>query len=730
MSEPNGISDKKRAPWGRLAVTVAAALIVWRLPPIAIPGVDATEIARRSEGLSGFFHVVAPRSISVFALGIMPYLSASWVVELAALAVPAWRPLRHGGPKGRQRLGRAVLAVTLALCVSQSFAMARMLEGMALTESIGSVSIPIVMLTLTAGAFLLGILAETAGAYGLAGGFALISITFQLIAPLEAIASRALAGAARVELGLFAAFAAFVAGATAFVLRPPPENGATTKEPTYRAAPEERARGVAIPPPSSGIVPLAVTATILSTAMLQNLGLPTERLFALVNRDRIYYIGAAVVVVASAFVVARLFHAPERLAVLAARARGDEAAVAGLAAEARDRLRESTLRSVLYVAALLVAGEACWRLAGTASIAVPVALGTALALDIAAELRARREVPGLVAIWPEHRPYAVGPARQALDEAGIPMFARGERVRRLLQFFGPYAPIDLMVSREHAERATEILSRVLLPRGEDGRVEEEARAGARRAPRRRFTRTEAVMAGLTLTIVAAVAFVPVVRTAEAPRRPVRSDVVALLALDDEADPLAELAGSKAPAGVRIEVENAPLGPGKTAVRHFARMTRRTGETLDDTRARMTAWLTTVSAPEGARFALGQDTEWDEVNQRLEGVGWRTYLVKPDVVLGGAEVADVRVRVERDEGPAPGGAVLDLKLTETGAEAFRAFTANHVMRRLAIVVNGRVVSAPQILGEIGGGLVQITMGMSGPDQQLEEARKLERELVGP
>ncbi len=67
--------------------------------------------------------------LSVFALGVMPFLSAFLLVELAALIVPPWRRLRNGGPDGRAKLAvpTAILGVVIA-CV-QAWLIIKWLAG-------------------------------------------------------------------------------------------------------------------------------------------------------------------------------------------------------------------------------------------------------------------------------------------------------------------------------------------------------------------------------------------------------------------------------------------------------------------------------------------------------------------------------------------------------------------------------------------------------------------------
>src|SRR5262245_46989704 len=107
-----------RQRWRRLAVTLLLAPItVLALEHVPLPGVDVT--AFRLE-LAGGWLAPSP-NLSVLALGIAPLLSAFLVVELAALLVPRWSRLRHGGFEGRAKLARATLLVALVLACAQAY---------------------------------------------------------------------------------------------------------------------------------------------------------------------------------------------------------------------------------------------------------------------------------------------------------------------------------------------------------------------------------------------------------------------------------------------------------------------------------------------------------------------------------------------------------------------------------------------------------------------------------
>ncbi|MFP6663078.1 MAG: protein translocase subunit SecD [Deltaproteobacteria bacterium] len=81
----------------------------------------------------------------------------------------------------------------------------------------------------------------------------------------------------------------------------------------------------------------------------------------------------------------------------------------------------------------------------------------------------------------------------------------------------------------------------------------------------------------------------------------------------------------------------------------------------------------------------------------------TWQVEKKVLLSGGQVADARVRPATQlEGP-----YVELVLTDTGSDDFEALTEENVGRNLAIVLDGRVFSAPNIRERIGGGRASIT-----------------------
>jgi len=727
MSDP-APPPSSAAPWSRLAVTLLLVPAIVLAPAITLPGVDGAELERLSRDAGG-----GAGNFGIFALGVMPFVSAAILVEIAALSVPRWRPLRHGGPEGRATLGRATRVLALLLCAFQGYGITLLIQSLGQNAALGAVSVPMAVLTMTAGTFLLGFACELAGARGLAGGLGVALGWIPIAEVIRRFGRQALAGAlAPLDVVTFAAMAAPVVAATWFVLRPRPASppAPAAPEPTYRSSPAEDAPPppIVIPAPASGLAPLVVSASLLAyPATLATLNLPVP--FADKLHDDTTYFGVWLVLIAllcAAF--AWLFNAPARVAALGARAVKGRS-VEELEVEARGQMRGAVIRALGFLVVLFAIDRLGARLTGH-SLAAPasvVALATAIALDVVAEWRARRARPDLVPVWPEHRPYALAAAREALDAAGITVHARGESQRRLLQFGGPYVPIDLMVPSADAERATKILKRVLLPKKGDAAAEE-SRPRVTARPRPMATAEKLTLAATALIALVVLAAPKPAPHQAAPRPPLRADAMQLLAVDEGPDPFGDAALSL-PRGVSIALENTPDGPGNSVVRHYARIMQDAGESLEQARARLLAWAEPL-APPGDRVLSAAMFEHDDDKDTDEQIGHRTYLVKRSVVIDGADIAGAAAEPEaQDHGAGPARWHVRVDLRPAGAERFRAFTAANIKRRLAIVVDGKVSSAPVIQSEIPGGVVTISLGSSVPEQQRVDAKRLADSLTG-
>jgi preprotein translocase subunit SecY len=114
------------------------ALLVYRLGTyIPVPGVDATVmgemLSQHGGGILGMFDMFSGGALgrmTVFALNIMPYISASIIIQLMTSAVPSLESLKKEGETGRKKLNQYTRYLTVLIALFQSYGIAVGLEGM------------------------------------------------------------------------------------------------------------------------------------------------------------------------------------------------------------------------------------------------------------------------------------------------------------------------------------------------------------------------------------------------------------------------------------------------------------------------------------------------------------------------------------------------------------------------------------------------------------------------
>ena len=102
-------------------------LLIYRLgSKIALPGVNPHELTALKERSGGLFTLLdmfsggAFSSASIFALGIMPYISASIVVQLLGIAVPYFQRLQREGESGQRRINQITRFLTVLILLVQA----------------------------------------------------------------------------------------------------------------------------------------------------------------------------------------------------------------------------------------------------------------------------------------------------------------------------------------------------------------------------------------------------------------------------------------------------------------------------------------------------------------------------------------------------------------------------------------------------------------------------------
>ena len=160
------------------------AMVVYRLGTyIPIPGIDIAAYSEafqgQSKGILGMFNMFsggAVQRMAVFALNVMPYISASIIVQLLGTVYPPWEKLRKdGGEAGRKRLNQYTRYLTVGLGVFQAFGIALSLQASpGIVMHPGLMFLVATTITLTGGTMFLTWLGEQITSRGVGNGLSLI----------------------------------------------------------------------------------------------------------------------------------------------------------------------------------------------------------------------------------------------------------------------------------------------------------------------------------------------------------------------------------------------------------------------------------------------------------------------------------------------------------------------------------------------------------------------------
>ena len=171
-------ADLKRRLWFLLG-----ALVVYRIGThIPVPGINATVLEdlfrSQQDGILGLFNVFSGGALSRFsilALGIMPYISASIIMQLATVVVPSLEAIKKEGETGRRKITQYTRYGTLVLALFQALGISVALEsqaGLVLDPGLGFRVVSAV--TLVTGTMFLMWLGEQITERGLGNGISLI----------------------------------------------------------------------------------------------------------------------------------------------------------------------------------------------------------------------------------------------------------------------------------------------------------------------------------------------------------------------------------------------------------------------------------------------------------------------------------------------------------------------------------------------------------------------------
>ncbi len=171
-------AELKRRLWFLLL-----ALIVYRIGAhVPVPGIDPVVLKdlfeSQESGVLGMFNMFSGGALSrfsIFALGIMPYISASIIMQLGTVAVPYLEALKKEGESGRRKITQYTRYGTLALALAQSYGISMALQSQAgLVITPGTMFILTTVITLVTGTIFLMWLGEQITERGIGNGISLI----------------------------------------------------------------------------------------------------------------------------------------------------------------------------------------------------------------------------------------------------------------------------------------------------------------------------------------------------------------------------------------------------------------------------------------------------------------------------------------------------------------------------------------------------------------------------
>src|SRR5437868_14687838 len=179
------LSNAWRVPELRRRVLFSAAILaVYRFGSwLPAPGVDSKSIENyfnggsRANGIFGLLNVFSGSALSrfsVFALGIMPYVTASIILQLLTVVIPQLEQMQKEGEAGYARINQYTRYLTVFLAAAQSTGYAFLFRREGALVNVNTGRLVIIVLTLTGGTTLLMYIGELITKRGVGNGISLL----------------------------------------------------------------------------------------------------------------------------------------------------------------------------------------------------------------------------------------------------------------------------------------------------------------------------------------------------------------------------------------------------------------------------------------------------------------------------------------------------------------------------------------------------------------------------
>jgi preprotein translocase subunit SecY len=467
----------------RLLYTISMVLLWKVMTYIPAPGTDHSAVMEYLGNASSlpkiFFRV------SIFGLGLMPYISAYLLVEILSLFAPPLKLWRAEGYQGRAKLKRIALLVTLALAALQGYGIAQGVETMSQGEFItnpGAGFRMVFTLTLMTGTFITILIAELISRKGIGHGISILiftgyvgGISWRFLQFKDAINKINNVSNVSFPIMHLILIMLLVSISAAFII---------LFEKSHRKIPVKFNDGTEAYMPlkltTAGIVPLNMASifVMLPLTLAGYISNPTLRKisFSLMHGKAVYVICLLVTIILFYYFFTALFHRPDSMINYL---KGIKASFVTPLEINTERyihnsiqlmatvgavylcifvfIREIFLRFWdVYVEGVFVINVS-FSFFGSAALIAAVAIG----LDFIDEASLRRRLGEFVKVAEFHDVAKAGFLKSLLEQKGIQCYLRGYYHRALLYFFGPYIEISAFVQKEMTDKAKEVINRYL-----------------------------------------------------------------------------------------------------------------------------------------------------------------------------------------------------------------------------------------------------------------------------
>ena len=163
-------------------IFTSAMIVIYRFGAnIPVPGIDISKIQGYISNSGGdifnFLNLFSGGALSrfaVFALGIMPYITASIILQLLTMAFPALKELAREGEAGQHKITQYTRYLTVGLALAQSFGYSALFSQQIPDLNLSALNFYAIIITLTAGTTLLMFIGELISQHGIGNGISLL----------------------------------------------------------------------------------------------------------------------------------------------------------------------------------------------------------------------------------------------------------------------------------------------------------------------------------------------------------------------------------------------------------------------------------------------------------------------------------------------------------------------------------------------------------------------------